>query len=276
MAELGGRVMKCIACDRGRTFWFEKFKYDKPDKYEQWQKIKHVKRAWHQCSRCGFYHQTRDYSLERLQRIYQGGYRNPEFRSETIEESFKRISSMPYARSENKNRYDWYSQTCNINNILDIGSGIGVWPALLKSYGANVVCVEENKYSTKFITESLGLPCYKKLADIHSRFETITLIHVLEHIQDPILFLTSLHRLMYSYGNLDITSELFIEVPDDQEFNYLEKDHDEFNSCHVYFYSMASLYKILEKSGFLVKEMHREYYPYRSLSRVMAVAQLRP
>lgn len=273
MAGLEGIVKKCIVC--GRAYWLPKFEYNAPDKYEGWQNIKIVKRAWVKCTRCGVYRQVRNYSMKRLERIYVTGYRNPVFRGETIEDAFDRISSYPYATSENKQRYDWYKSKCEAKNVLDIGSGIGVWPWLLKEDGVNVTCTEENKYSRKFISETLGIPCYESLEDIYGKFNNITLLHVLEHIEDPHKFLKDLHRFMYVNDSENSDSWLFIEVPDDMEFEYLDKDHDEFNSCHVYFYSMSSLYKTLERSGFRVLDMHREHYEKRNLTRIMATAKLK-
>jgi 2-polyprenyl-3-methyl-5-hydroxy-6-metoxy-1,4-benzoquinol methylase len=254
--------MKCLIC--GRTGWVTKFEYNKPDKYEWHQKIKSVRRSWLQCTRCGHYQQVRDYSLQRLERIYQGEYRSERFRKETIDKAFHRIFGMPYDQSENKQRYLWFKQLCSGGSVLDIGSGIGVWPSLLTCNGMSVACMEENKYSVEFITNTLELDCYKSLDKIRRRFSTITLLHVLEHIEKPVPFLSKIQKVMKAGG------EIFIEVPDDSEFAYLDKDHDEFNSCHVHFYSMASLYKVLERSGFVVTDMHRKFYSYRGLTRIMA------
>ena len=255
--------MKCLIC--GRTGWVTKFEYTEPDKYEQHQKIKDVRRSWLQCTRCGHYQQIRNYTLKRLERIYQGGYRSERFRGESISKAFKRLRNLPFGQSENRQRIEWYSRVCSVKNILDVGSGIGVWPMLLKGYGADICCVEENKYSIDFISNILKIPCFANIPK-HRMFETVTLLHVLEHIEKPTEFLAKLIPVIEASG------ELFIEVPDDSEFGYLKKDHDEFNSCHVHFYSMASLYKVLDRSGFSVTDMHREYYPKRRLTRLMARA----
>ncbi len=49
--------------------------------------------------------------------------------------------------------------------------------------------------------------------------------------------------------------------------------HDDFNSCHTHFYDISTLTKTVERAGFKVTDIHREYYPDRSLSRIMAICK---
>jgi 2-polyprenyl-3-methyl-5-hydroxy-6-metoxy-1,4-benzoquinol methylase len=112
------------------------------------------------------------------------------------------------------------------------------------------------------------MTCFKNIKEDHCAYQAVTMIHVLEHMQDPDGFLNAIKRLLLPGG------EVFIEVPDSSEFNYLDKDHDEFNSCHCYFYDAPSLYRLLERNNYTVKDMHRQFYKKRGLTRLMAVAEL--
>jgi len=73
--------MKCIACDSyiGATV----FRYDEPDKYEKWMGLGHIKRAWKKCE-CGMYQQDRNYPVEFLEKIYEDGYRDVDFRKDAL------------------------------------------------------------------------------------------------------------------------------------------------------------------------------------------------
>jgi predicted SAM-dependent methyltransferase len=258
--------MKCLIC--GSASWKVSFAYDKPDKYEKWQGIKNVKRSWLKCKNCGFHTQTRNYPLERLEGIYRDGYRDKKFRGEDIKQAFKRIYNLPYKESENRRRLGWYMIACGACTVIDIGSGLGVWPQLLRKCGVAVSCIEENLESIWFLTQELDLTCFQSIETNHCAYQAASLIHVLEHIEEPDSFLNSIKTLLLPGG------EVFIEVPDASEFNYLDKDHDEFNSCHCHFYNTPSLYRLLERNGYIVKDMHRQFYKKRGLTRLMVVAEL--
>ena len=236
----------------------------KPDKYERWMGITDVRRRWRKCLGCGLWHQLRNYSLTDLDKIYEDGYRNVNFRGETIEQAFHRIISIP--NSENDTRVNLLTSMLGVpENLLDIGSGLGVFPFRMRQMGTEVFCVESNKDSIGWIKD-LGMPCSDEIPD-YAKFEVISIIHVLEHIEDPIKFLRDLHVPLRSDG------KLFIEVPDAIEFERLIPTNDEFNSCHTHFYEIPTLFRVLGRAGYNVIDMHRENYPERNLFRIMAICE---
>jgi 2-polyprenyl-3-methyl-5-hydroxy-6-metoxy-1,4-benzoquinol methylase len=153
--------------------------------------------------------------------------------------------------------------------MLDIGSGLGVFPAAMSRMGVDVTCVEPNKDSADFIKNDLKLECLNQFYDgpVDGEFDLVTLVHVLEHEEAPIRMLTAVRE------NLKEDGWLFIEVPDAEEFRYLPKEHDEFNSCHVVFYDMASLFHVMVNAGFLVHIMASVRTKVRDLSRIMLLAK---
>jgi len=243
------------------------FAYKHPDKYEQYVGLKTIHRNWVRCLHCGFHFQIRDYELKDLEMMYKNGYRDKEFRGETIEEAFNRINAIE--DNENESRYVWFAMNIKFldtDKFLDIGSGIGVWPNILKKAGFKVDCVEENEQSIDFIYEKLGMKCFQGIEAVGEQYDAVSLIHVLEHIEKPGEFLKKVKNVLRPAGTL------FVEVPDASEFNYLPMNHDEFNSCHVAFYDMGSLYRVLRNEGFTVTAMHIEKTKQRNLTRVMCVA----
>ena len=252
--------MKCYLC--GCQIFEVVLDYNEPDKYEKWMGIENVSRQWCQCVDCGFIQSHRNYDLSQLEKIYKKGYRAVSFRGQTIKEAFDWLMKLPFDKSENRQRCEWLAYYTDKGTILDIGSGLGVFPVVMKSMGYGVECVEENEDSLKFIG-GLGFPVHKKVPK--KDYDTVSLIHVLEHIEDPEPFLRGLKSNMRKH--------LFVEVPDVAEFDYLDKDHDEFNSCHVSFFDKESLMTLLEKSGYMVKEMVSKFYKDRTLSRIMALCE---
>jgi len=256
--------MKCLICEKDD--WDVIHSYDKPDKYEKWMNIENVQRSWEQCS-CRFYQSRRNYPIEDLQEIYIDGYRDPDFRHKTIEQVYQYIMDLPPEQSENERRIESFMAFFKRGIwILDIGSGLGVFPKRLEDNGYYVWCVEPNKESQKFINKDLRITCMSKIPEPDT-FDGATLIHVLEHIVEPKPFLEKIKRALKKDGIL------YIEVPDDSEFKSLNKGHNEFSSDHVYFYSLSTLLKIIERSGFNMVNSFYSHYKDRNLTRLTMICQ---
>jgi SAM-dependent methyltransferase len=134
--------------------------------------------------------------------------------------------------------------------------------------GYDVYCIEPSQDSCDFISEQLRLPCSNRFKpEVHKDFKVITMVHVLEHIQDPEAFLLESKKALVPNGTL------FIEVPDSVEFEYLPKDDDEFNSLHLHFFDVANLYNLVERCGFNITDIHRAHYSERNLRRILLLAQ---
>lgn len=243
-----------------------KHRYDKPDKYEEYCNIFPVKREWVECTACGHFMSLRNYDEGKLRLVYTDGYRATEFRETTIGQQFERV--MAIEDSENKKRVAWLTSRLDPGALLDIGSGLGVFPYEMRKAGWDVSTTEINKDSIKFLS-FLGFPCYDYLPPqiLEGCFDVLSYVHVLEHFQSPKLALSSHRRFLGRKGYV------FIEVPDAEEFKSLSKDHDEFNSCHLHFFTLPSLARIVETSGFKIVVAERVYYKQRCLSRIYMVAK---
>ncbi len=252
--------MKCLICDKDN--WSVIYSYDKPDKYEKWMGIEDIQRTWEQCS-CEFYQSRRNYSIEELQRIYTDGYRDTDFRQKSIYEAYQYIINLPKEESENERRLENFMEMVdNSNSVLDVGSGLGVFPVRLRDNDYTVWCVEPNKESQRFIN-GLGIKCVPDIPDSVG-FGVVTLIHVLEHIVEPVEFLERIRN---------ITNLLYIEVPDVSEFDHLDKGHNEFSSDHVYFYDLTSLGEITSRAGFEMTHSFYTHYEDRNLTRLTMICK---
>ena len=257
--------MKCIICDSGE---FEGIHlYITPDKYEKYAGIENVERGWVRCLECGHYQQDRNYPLADLEKIYEDGYRRFDFRGETIQQAYNKVMAIP--NNENSQRCEWFIDNIGeVKTILDFGSGLGVFPEYLSNRGYSVDCVEVNRHSQAHIVYNLGIPCYDSLLHYTvEHYDVITLVHVLEHFENPKKFLIGLKR------NLKQNGKIFIEVPGAIEFDLLDKNHDEFNSCHCHFFNAWNLTSLLHDCGYEIMEEHDIYYKERNLYRIMMIAQ---
>lgn len=235
--------------------------YDGPDKYEELFGIESAGRRWLKCCNCGHYQSESNYPAELL--TYKG-YRSKEFRGKTIREQFDDVVSLPNHQRENFSRVNWlHYESRDCYRVLDVGSGLGVFPNELREHGYEVHCVEPDEEAAEFLI-SLGFDCSEPCAG----YDLVTMVHVLEHVQAPILFLNQYKRCLQYHG------KLFIEVPDAREFKYLSKNHDEFNSCHLHFFTPATLAAMVEKAGFDVVKIERCFHTVRNLSRIRLFAEL--
>lgn len=263
--------MLCKLC--GNMKWVTIKHYNRPDKYESWCGIgTPMARQWMRCFYCGFYQARRSYPLSQLDKIYTDGYRNKDFRDETIDETFNRIASLPHGESENSYRVNWMRERIEPAKwVLDIGSGFGIFPYTLKHLGYMVHCVEPNEESAEFIKNRLCMECYEgffPMAEIQAnRYDLVSMVHVLEHAENPDLFLGDAVLPLKDGG------KVFIEVPDAVEFSYLPNDHDEFNSCHTSFFDVRSLCDLLDICKLNLTDVHRIRHKTRNLSRIMVIAE---
>ena len=91
--------------------------------------------------------------------------------------------------------------------ILDIGSGIGIFPYSLKQFGYKIDCLEYDKSACKFLNK-IGLKTIKKTIvsfNIPKRYNFITFNKILEHL--PI------ENIIRILKNIKSKRILYIELP---------------------------------------------------------------
>ena len=259
-------IKQCYACN-GMVEVFHELKYDKYQKLIE----KEVDRTWYRCPYCGLIQQSSFLDDLDLRGIYLK-YRDLEMRGTTVKEEFDKIKALDRkGESENNQRTNQLLADEILSepkHLLDIGSGFGIFPHGLKPYMKSVSCIEPNPDSAQFINE-LGIDCFNGFYEpgIFGRKDIVTLVHVLEHMRDPIKFLQQIRE-----ADIKNDGVLYVEVPDACEFDYLPSDHDEFNSTHMYMFDMSTLIRVLQKGGFKPWLIRSLKYPKRHLTRIAVLS----
>lgn len=255
--------MSCYLCDSTRTFPVYILE---SDMYEESIGIQHDRRHWYKCESCGLYTQDNILTDKDLEKIYRV-YRNISMRGKTVKDEFERIINLQY--SENKDRIaQLIADGFEGGRLLDIGSGLGVFPYEIQPYMKEVYAIEPNPDSCDFIN-TLGIKCHQgnyRPGIFKRKFDYISIVHVLEHQRNPVKFLSDIASELEEGGTV------YIEVPDAVEFEYLDRIHDEFNSTHLWMFDVSTLDRICQKAGLIPCLIRRTKYGERNLSRIRLLA----
>ena len=132
---------------------------------------------------------------------------------------------------------------------LDLGCSTGV---LLRTVGADVQVGIEPGSSHRETAAISGLEVHKSLDDLVSSdpplFDLISLVHVLEHIADPIRLLETLRCLLTSHGRL------LVEVPNLPQ-------HRSYEPGHLLAFTHRTLVSSLGAAGFAVDSVYFHNVP---------------
>ncbi len=257
----------CLICGNGDSKILAT--YNEPDQYEVACGVSPngYMRKWVQCNQCGFIYSLYSRDKGVFDELYQTVYRGAEspWRKEAGEELFQRIINLPDNESETRYRTRWIKdqihRLCQNQIItmgtppyqfLDVGGGSGVFAYEFrdKDWVPYVVDPDDRgsfmeKYNIKFI-QGYYRPGLSPL-----KFDLVSLIYVLEHLDNPISLIHSLH------DDMEPGALLYIEVPDAICFQRKESDDDIFNSCHLWMFDPHSLSELLHKEGFETVALQR-------------------
>lgn len=251
----------CLLC--GSSSRKAIFSYSEPDRYEIAVGVRPLDyvRQWVQCNECGFYYSVYSRPPKIIHNIYESAYRdkNSDWRKETAEEIFKKITALPECHSETKKRIRWIKETIAQSwddgivkkpkppfSVLDIGGGAAIFAyefqdRLWRSF------IIDPAQNNNFVKKKLKIPLAQEFyrpRRFQKKFTLISLIYVLEHMANPKSLLKSVLRDMYT------DSFLYIEVPDSMAFLLKQKDDDIFNACHLWMFNPETLIRLLNECGF--------------------------
>jgi len=132
-------------------------------------------------------------------------------------------------------------------DILDIGSGYGVWLQWFDKSN-HMAGVESSTQASQVAKDVFGIEVYQTdfLAnDLQGEaYDLVTGLAIIEHFNDPLEALVETNRLLKNGGYL------FLQTPDIHGMVLRQGISRYFKVVHTYYYSLASMSSLLEKAGF--------------------------
>ncbi len=254
-------IKNCPICNFNK--FIIRFRYKKKPFYETDFGINPYKRNYYECKNCN--HWTSDFLIS--DKFYKNFYAKQTYKNNYSHKFSKIIrlkkKSDNYLRS---NRISNFLKETNIkkSTILDVGSGLGVFPYEMKKRGFNISALDPDKKMSIFIKKYIKVQCYH--ADFinfknNKKFNLITFNKVLEHVEDPKKFLKKAKHNLLRKNNF-----LYIEVPDTNAAKKISKNREEFFIEHINSFSVKSLITLLENCDYEILEFQRIKEPSGKLT----------
>lgn len=145
-------------------------------------------------------------------------------------------------------------------NLLDVGAGTGSFAAFMQQSGWTVSALEPDEAARKkaAVLHSLQVADARTLFELPpSKFDAITLWHVIEHVHELHRYIEQLGALLAPEGRL------FIAVPNYTSFDATH--YDEFWAAydtprHLYHFSPASMRILLKQYGLQIKSVRPMWF----------------
>ena len=137
--------------------------------------------------------------------------------------------------------------------LLEVGSGLGYLLDYFRKDGWDTLGVEPNAGLCRYAERELGLKVVPEILDdagiADESFDVVLMMHVIEHVPDPIDAMREVHRILKPGG-------LFVmETPryDTLMFKLMGK-RERSLSCdgHIYFFTSESLARLSGQAGFSI------------------------
>jgi 2-polyprenyl-3-methyl-5-hydroxy-6-metoxy-1,4-benzoquinol methylase len=209
-------------------------------------------RSYWECKSCGHFISSVELDLDKF---YAEGYSDSTYKSrEGIHKIFQKIKQLPDDKSDNKQRVKWidlllkqYSslQPSEIH-ILDVGSGIGVFPFEIKSAGYKITASDPDKNAFDHMKYDLKLDAihghFQKINQ-DQRYDLLTFNKVLEHVKEP------LAMLMDAKGYLKDNGFIYLELPDASGASRVGQFREEFFIEHLHVFTLKSTMELGVRAG---------------------------
>ena len=245
------------------------FQYNQPPEGEtrfDWRRQPY-QRGYKKCRGCG--HWFAEIQMD-LTDFYRGGYVDGTY-GDRMKENFERILALPENQSDNAARVKrildfaksrWGAK--KVPNLLDVGSGLAVFPFRMKEAGWRVTALDPDARAAAHASEnaevkSVHADFLQTEPDNGERFDVITLNKVLEHVEEPITMIAHARKWIQPGGFL------YIEVPD---VTAAQKGsgREEFFIEHLHVFSKSSLVSVAQKGGWSADSVFELQEPSGKLS----------
>ncbi len=216
----------------------------------------YVRTLW-RCRGCGHFVNRHAGDMES---IYREAYRNAAYGGPAMVERFQAVMDLPPERSDNLGRaaaVGAFAATLNLPAppcLLDIGSGMAVFPAAMRRLGWGVTAIDPDPENARHAREVVGVEaiCADFMASaLKGLWDVVSLNKVLEHVANPIGMLAKAATLLASPGFV------YIELPDGEAALDLGCERQEFFLEHRCAFSPASLSLLVWRAGLRLVRLER-------------------
>lgn len=143
----------------------------------------------------------------------------------------------------------------NRGKILEIGSSMGFLLKTFRDDGWDVLGVDPDRNSCRYATDRNGIPTRVGTLDesgiADESFDVVLMMHVIEHVPDPVQLLADIRRVLAPGGRLVMETPRY----DTLMFRLLGR-RERSLGCdgHIYFYTTDSLRRTYETAGFTLEK----------------------
>lgn len=226
-------------------------------------------RHFDRCRTCGHFFGRHDLPLEGL---YEDAYVDATYGDVSgMQQRLERVLALPPDRSDNHGRVArvlTFAEDearrprppgAGARRVLDVGAGIGVFPAAMKRAGWDVTAIEPDRRTVELLRASIGIDAHDRdLRELDPAalpaFDAVTFNKVLEHVEDPVALLAHASRFLAEWGFC------YVEVPDVAAASE-GAGREEFFVEHHHVFSPASLAMLGERAGLRVALIDRLVEP---------------
>ena len=245
------------------------YNYSKRPKgeFEYFQNQKNYSRSIFYCSECA--HFFSDHNMD-VNELYSKLYNEKIYKDENgMIKRFDYVNNLEESLSDNKlrcNRIEYFLKSMNLKkkniNILDIGSGMGIFPFEMNKRNYRITALDPDINSVNFIKKFKINAIHGDINTIKldQKYDFITLNKVLEHFLDPHLSLSKIKSFLKK------TSFLYIEVPDGEAASKESFEREEFFIDHINIYSKKSLSYLLKMNNIKILEIQSYIDPSSKMS----------
>ena len=219
-------------------------------------------RSLWQCTGCQHITNKHNFNIDTT--FYKKTYQRTTYK-EKARSRFTELMSLPREQSDNRQRVNFIDNFWNDTqknkekSCLDVGSGLGVFPAVLKELNWDCVAIEPDPEACEIIREKIGIEVLSgELVECQKigEFNLICFNKVLEHTQNP------KEMLLQSTSHLKSGGLLYIELPDGETaLKESGPDREEFFVEHFDAYSRKSLELLMNSVRFKILTIDQVYEP---------------
>jgi len=220
------------------------------------------------CSRCGFvFTAERKFPVNQYEDVYSGltAYR---MMIDDARLTFEGKSGYRQLWWFKRKALSWLHGRLSSGHLLDLGSGPGTLLMVAhRKYGYEVQGVEPASAAAA-VANGYGVPTFcgtveEYCAHAREKFDAITSFEVLEHVPDPLSFLSSAKRLLKDQG------VLLLSVPNlDDRYCLHQQIKPAMPPIHINFFSRKSLRFLLKRAGFKMQRTYTLPIPTSSVRNI--------